>query len=91
MLLSIGSYASWFTTQPVDTSGSTGGGLLMNALSYVVAALPEPQVCLQAADALRDLCDANRTALAPYIGAFGQLHAALTNIPVRSKFQNPYI
>lgn len=55
----------------------------MSAISYVVAALPELQVCLQAADALRDLCDANRTALSPHIGAFGELHAGLTGIPVR--------
>lgn len=83
-----GSYASWFTTQPMPTPPSTQGAqepsLLMSAISYVVAALPEPHVCLQAADALRDMCDANRDALAPHIGAFGELHAGLTGIPVRS-------
>lgn len=55
----------------------------MNAISYVVAALPEQALCLPAANALRDLCDANRTALAPHISAFGELHANLTGIPVR--------
>lgn len=54
----------------------------MNAISYVVAALPEPLLCLSAANALRDLCDANRAALAPHIGAFAELHAGLTGIPV---------
>jgi hypothetical protein len=55
----------------------------MNALSYVVAALREPQLCLAAANALRDLCDANRDALAPHVGAFAELHAGLATIPVR--------
>jgi hypothetical protein len=55
----------------------------MNAISYVVAALPEPTLCLLAANALRDLCDANRAALAPHIGAFAELHAGLNGIPVR--------
>jgi len=40
-----------------------------DVISYVVAALPEPSLCLQAANALRDLCDANRVALAPHISA----------------------
>jgi hypothetical protein len=56
----------------------------MNAISYVVAALPEPTLCLQAANALRDLCDANRSELAPHIGAFAELHAGLTGVPVRT-------
>ena len=55
----------------------------MNAISYVVAALPEPALCLPAANALRDLCDANGAALAPHIGAFAELHARLNDIPVR--------
>lgn len=55
----------------------------MNAVSYVVAALPEQSLCLSAANALRDLCDANRGALAPHIGAFADLHAGLTGVPVR--------
>lgn len=59
----------------------------MNAITYVVAALPEPSLCLQAANALRDLCDSNRSALAPHIGAFAELHAGLTGVPVRLFFQ----
>lgn len=54
----------------------------MNVIAYVVAALPEPTLCLPAATALRDVCDANRTALAPHVGAFGKLHAELAGIPV---------
>lgn len=53
----------------------------MNAVSYVVSALREPQLCLAAANALRDLCDTNRAALAPHIGAFAELHAGLGGIP----------
>ena len=78
-----GSYASWFTTQPTIPPGSTVPSLLLNALKYVVSALTEPNLCLFAATALRDLCDANRTALAPHIAAFGELHAQVVNIPVR--------
>ncbi|KZT01812.1 ARM repeat-containing protein [Laetiporus sulphureus 93-53] len=80
-LLLIGSYSSWFTTQPDRSSSS----LLMNAISYVVAALSEPSLCLPAANALRDLCDANRTYLAPHIAAFGELHARIAGIPDSEK------
>jgi hypothetical protein len=75
----IGVYASWFTTQTTSASSSP---LLMNAVSYVVAALPEISLCLDAANALQDLCDANRAALAPHIGAFAEIHAELRGIPV---------
>jgi hypothetical protein len=56
----------------------------MNAISYTVPALRERQLCLAAANALRDLCDQNRTALAPHIGAFAELHASIATIPVSS-------
>lgn len=85
MLSLIGTYASWFTTQPNVHPGAAGTSLLMTAVSYVGNALPEPSLCLQAANALRDLCDANRAALAPHIAAFGQLHAGLTGIPDTEK------
>ncbi|THH20956.1 hypothetical protein EW146_g521 [Bondarzewia mesenterica] len=75
----IGSYSSWFTSLPPTTN------LLMSVITYVVAALPEPSLCLSAANALRDLCDANRTALAPHIGAFGELHAGLVGVPDTEK------
>ena len=55
----------------------------MTVLGYVVAALTDPSLCLQAALALRNLCDANRKALAPQIGAFAELYAELGSIPVR--------
>jgi hypothetical protein len=73
-------YSTWFTKAPTPTSTPS---LLMNAISYVVTALPEPALCLPAANALRDLCDANRAALAPHIGAFAELHAGLSGISVR--------
>lgn len=79
-----GTYATWFTTQYTPPPGTSSvPSLLMNAISYVVAALSEPALCLPAANSLRDLCDANRTALAPHISAFGELHANLVGIPVR--------
>jgi len=55
----------------------------MNDISYVVAALPELALYLPAANALRDLCDANCAALTPHIGAFAELHAGFNDIPVR--------
>jgi hypothetical protein len=76
-----GAYASWFTTQ-ASTTPSSAPSLLMSSISYVVAALSEPILCLHAANALRDLCDANRAALALHIGAFAELHSSLTGIPV---------
>ncbi|KAH9851222.1 ARM repeat-containing protein [Lenzites betulinus] len=81
----IGSYASWFTTQPAQLPESPTPSPLMNAITFVVSALPHPALCLSAANALRDLCDANRTALAPHISAFGELHAGLTGIPETEK------
>jgi hypothetical protein len=77
MLGLIAAYSTWFTKAPTPTSTPS---LLMNAISYVVTALPEPALCLPAANALRDLCDANRAALAPHIGAFAELHAGLSGI-----------
>ncbi|KAI0247835.1 ARM repeat-containing protein [Lactifluus subvellereus] len=75
MLGLIGSYASWFTTLPAGSSEP-----LLAVLSYVAPALSEPSLCLPAAIALRDLCDANRAALAPHITAFGELHAGLSRV-----------
>ncbi|KAG1808060.1 armadillo-type protein [Suillus subaureus] len=82
MLGLIAAYSTWFTKAPTSTSTPS---LLMNAISYVVAALPEPALCLPAANGLRDLCDANRAALAPHIGAFAELHAGLSGIPDTEK------
>ena len=70
-----GSYASWFTTLPADSREP-----LLAVLSYVAPALSEVSLCLPAANALRDLCDANRIALAPHITAFGELHAGLASV-----------
>ncbi|OCB89261.1 ARM repeat-containing protein [Sanghuangporus baumii] len=74
----IGTYATWFTV-PIDNR------YLLTCLSYVAEALDEPALCLSAANALRDLCDANRTALAQHIVEFGQLHARLPSIPDSEK------
>ncbi|KAI0686931.1 ARM repeat-containing protein [Cytidiella melzeri] len=84
-VLLIGAYATWFTSQYTQPPGPGTPSLLMNAISYVVSALPEPALCLPAANSLRDICDANRTALAPHISAFGELHAGLANIPDTEK------
>jgi hypothetical protein len=77
-----GAYATWFTSQSTPPPGSTVPSLLMSAISYIVAALTDAALCLPAANSLRDICDANRAALAPHISAFGELHAGLANIPV---------
>ncbi|KAI0033743.1 armadillo-type protein [Vararia minispora EC-137] len=79
MLVLIGSYASWFTTLPY------GSPLLFNVISFVANALLDPSLCLPAANALRDLCDNNRVALASHIAAFGELHAGLLGIPETEK------
>jgi len=70
-----GSYASWFTTLPMGSSEP-----LLAVLGYVAPALNDASLCLPAANALRDLCDANRAALAPHITAFGELHAGLSRV-----------
>ncbi|KAF5347245.1 hypothetical protein D9756_009920 [Leucocoprinus leucothites] len=59
--------------------------LLLAALSYVANALPNQALCLQAGVALRNLCDANRKALAPHIAAFGELHNGLESVPDSEK------
>lgn len=60
----------------------------MSAISYVVQSLPDQLLSLQAASALRNLCDANRKALAPQIGAFAELHAGLAQVPVCSRLRH---
>ncbi|KAG1850774.1 hypothetical protein C8R48DRAFT_778120 [Suillus tomentosus] len=85
MLGLIAVYSTWFTTQTNAPTPTSTPSLLMNAISYVVAALPEPALCLPAANALRDLCDADCVALAPHIGAFAELHAGLSRIPDTEK------
>ncbi|KAH7927601.1 ARM repeat-containing protein [Leucogyrophana mollusca] len=85
MLGLLGTYSSWFTTQSITSTPTSSPSLLMNAVSYVAAALPEPSLCCSAANALRDLCDANRLALAPHISAFAELHAGLISIPDTEK------
>ncbi|KAF8995387.1 armadillo-type protein [Cyathus striatus] len=75
-LSTIGTYATWFSTLPILPPNSSEPNLLLNVLGTL---------CLQAAVALRNLCDANRKALAPHIAAFGELHAGLESIPDSEK------
>ena len=64
-----GAYASWFARHSLDSLlDSSNENLLLTVLS----------LCLSAATALRNLCEANRTALAVHIGAFGELHVRFT-------------
>jgi hypothetical protein len=72
--------------QPHRQQASQTQTLLLAALSYVVSALPNPALCLQAGVALRNLCDSNRKALAPHIAAFGELHSGLGSVPVSYLF-----
>ncbi|KAG9019808.1 hypothetical protein FRB90_005956 [Tulasnella sp. 427] len=74
----VGSYATWFHAQETPE-------LLMNAMSYVVAAFSEPQLSLHAARALRDLCENNRRALSKHIDSFSNLYANLPSIPDTEK------
>ncbi|KAF9037788.1 ARM repeat-containing protein, partial [Hymenopellis radicata] len=75
----LGSYSSWFGEAKAGPAAKLE--MLMSAVAYTVAALPESTLSIQAALALRDLCDANRKLLAPHISAFGELHAGLAQVP----------
>ena len=98
MIFNLGAYSSWFATQaqssassthtstPAALIGESQPNLLLTVLSYVVSALPDPALSLPAAVALRNLCEANRKELAVHIGAFGELHAGLGNVPVSFDF-----
>ena len=82
----LGSYSTWFASYAKNTTVVADPNLLMNVLNYVVTALSDQALCLQAATAFKNICDANRKALAPHIAAFGQLHNNLSNIPVSGCF-----
>ncbi|KIK52851.1 hypothetical protein GYMLUDRAFT_179628 [Collybiopsis luxurians FD-317 M1] len=79
----IGTYASWFAVSAATVPSKSD--LLMSVISYVVQCLPDQMLSLHAASALRNLCDANRKALAPRIGAFAELHAGLAQVPDSEK------
>lgn len=70
----IGDYSTWFADQATP--------LLLGALTFVVAGLPDKVLCLSAAGALKQLCDANRANLAPHIASFGEILSSSTAIPV---------
>ncbi|KAJ6522588.1 hypothetical protein B0H19DRAFT_655372 [Mycena capillaripes] len=75
----VDTYAAYFTTRTPDA--------LLAPLQYVLGALADADagICLQAALALRSLCDANRRALASRIGAFAEVHAGLGGVPDSEK------
>ncbi|KAJ7087128.1 hypothetical protein C8R44DRAFT_991404 [Mycena epipterygia] len=75
----VDTYAAYFTARAPDA--------LLPPLRYVLGALADADrgVCLQAALALRSLCDANRRALAGRIGAFAEVHAGLAGVPDSEK------
>ncbi|KIY50663.1 ARM repeat-containing protein [Fistulina hepatica ATCC 64428] len=86
MVVLIGAYSNWFANRLASTSTP----LLLASLDFVVTALIDPTsststLSLQAANALRSLCDANRASLAPHIASFGQLHASSDKIPDTEK------
>ncbi|PFH48182.1 hypothetical protein AMATHDRAFT_66058 [Amanita thiersii Skay4041] len=85
MLNVIGTYSSWFATQPAIIPNPNAPNLLLAVLNYIVCALNDSSLCLHAANALRNLCDSNRKALAPHIAAFAELHAGLEQIPDTEK------
>ncbi|KAL0571967.1 hypothetical protein V5O48_009993 [Marasmius crinis-equi] len=84
-VICLGTYASWFASNPDQPTIPPRHELLTTAVSYVVQALPDSMLSLQAASALRNLCDANRKLLAPQIGAFAELHAGLAQVPDSEK------
>ncbi|KAJ7092338.1 armadillo-type protein [Mycena belliarum] len=75
----VDTYSSYFATRPAEA--------VLPPLRYVLGALRDADrgVCLQAALALRSLCDANRRALAERIGAFAEVHAGLGGVPDTEK------
>lgn len=75
LIIGAGDYSTWFAEQPTP--------LLLNALTFVVTGLHDLVLCLPAAGALRQLCDANRTKLAPHIASFGDILTSSAKIPVR--------
>ncbi|KAF8511488.1 ARM repeat-containing protein [Hysterangium stoloniferum] len=79
MIQLIGEYATWFTTLPAYDR------LLMDVVGLVVAALHVPSLCFPAANSLKEMCDANRIALAPHMAAFGDLHSGIAAIPDTEK------
>jgi hypothetical protein len=74
-LVNKGSFASWFATLPAGSSEP-----LLAVLGYVVPALSNASLCLPAANALHNMCDANCSAPAPHITTFGKLYAGLSRV-----------
>ncbi|TNY21281.1 armadillo-type protein [Rhodotorula diobovata] len=64
----VGAYAPWF---------SAHADACLQAVSFVVAGLQEPELVPGAARALRGLCDANRKVLVPHVASFVQVLGGL--------------
>jgi hypothetical protein len=67
LVVLLGEYAAYFASSGAASS-------LLRAVTYTVNALIEPTLSLQASMTLKELCDANRSLLAPHIGSFAELH-----------------
>ncbi|GAA5873443.1 hypothetical protein JCM3774_002418 [Rhodotorula dairenensis] len=64
----VGAYSSWFASQP---------DACLQAVTFVIGGLQEPQLVPGAAKALRGLCDANRKVLMQHVPSFVQVLGGL--------------
>ncbi|GAA5900459.1 hypothetical protein JCM5296_001552 [Sporobolomyces johnsonii] len=64
----VGAYSTWFSSAPEAC---------LQAVTFVVSGLQEPELVPQAARALRGLCDANRKVLVGHVGDFVGVLAGL--------------
>lgn len=64
----VGAYSSWFASQPEAC---------LQAVTFVIGGLQEPQLVPGAAKALRGLCDANRKVLMQHVPSFVQVLGGL--------------
>ncbi|KAF8305820.1 hypothetical protein DL93DRAFT_2065964, partial [Clavulina sp. PMI_390] len=76
-LAQLGDFSTWFAERPTP--------ILLSGVTFVVAGLRDPQLAIFAAGALEQLCDANRTQLAPHIASFGEVLAETRVIPTAER------
>ncbi|KAF8331847.1 armadillo-type protein, partial [Cantharellus anzutake] len=69
----IGEYSTWFSTQD--------SALLLKVVAYVSRSLGEHGLSLVASTSMKQLCDANRTQLAPHIASFGDVLVLAGSVP----------
>lgn len=94
-VLLIGTYASWFTQAPLLSSSTipslslpstSSQDVLLLSLMYLTNTLVKsPNLTLPTANALRDLCDANRVRLSGYVGILGEVYTRLGGVAVSLK------